>query len=184
MKKLIYAFTLLASLSLFASEHMQEGHHKIDWNILGGSIFNFFLLLTLLIIFTKRPIKEALKKRKEEMESQINKYKIEKEKAETKLKEYQDKMAKLDGIIKEIKENYEKALKNKEKELQEKNKKDILKLKETYEREIDTRMQTLHRELKQELMDKAVKLSEETIRKRFTENSKSELEFINNFKIS
>jgi len=187
MKLYIYSLiTIVSTVSLLASEHAEgtKAHHGIDWNILGGSIFNFFLLLALLIYFTKKPIKEALKKRKEEMETQINKYKLEKEEAEAKLKEYEEKLSGLDLKIAEVKMNYEKASKLKEEALNKKNEEDIKKLTLNYERELETRMQLLHNELKSELMDNAIKLSEELITSKFTADSKSEAEFIKKFKIS
>jgi len=182
MRFFIYFIFLLTSISLFANEH--NAHHGIDWNILGGSIFNFFLLITLLVIFTKKPIKEALKKRKEEMEAMINKYKTEKEEAEKKLKEYEEKLSNLSSQIDEIKKNYEKASKLKEEALIKQNEENIKKLKANYERELETKMQLLHNELKNELMNNAIRISEELIVDKFTKDSKSEQEFIKKFKIS
>ena len=185
MKFFIYSLVMIFStVGLYANEHAEAGaHHGIDWNILGGSIFNFFLLIGLLIYFTRKPIKEALKKRKEEMEAQINKYKIEKEEAEAKLKEYEDKLSGLSLEVAEIKMNYEKTSKLREEALLKKNEADIKKLKANYERELETRMQLLHNELKSELMDNAISLSEKLITEKFTKEPKTEIEFIKKFKV-
>lgn len=183
MKLFIYSLvTIFSTISLYASE--ETAHEGIDWNILGGSIFNFFLLIGLLIYFTKKPIKEALKKRKEEMEAQINKYKNEKEVAEAKLKEYKTKLSGLDLQIAEIKMNYEKTSKLREEALIKKHEANIEKLSANYERELETRMQLLHNQLKSELMDNAINLSKELIAEKFVKDSKAEIEFIKKFKIS
>ncbi len=186
MKLFIYSLVaIFSTVGLYASEHAEHGaHHGIDWNILGGSIFNFFLLIGLLIYFTKKPIKEALKKRKEEMEAQINKYKNEKEEAQAKLKEYETRLSGLDLEIAEIKMNYEKTSKLREEALIKKNEADIKKLETNYERELETRMQLLHNELKSELMENAINLSKELITENFVKDSKAEIEFIKKFKIS
>jgi F-type H+-transporting ATPase subunit b len=185
MRQYIYFLVLLISTtSLYANKAAEAGHHGIDWNLLGGSIFNFFLLLGLLIFFTKKPIKQALKKRKEEMEAEINKYKIEKENAVAKLNEYEAKLSQLDLDVAEIKMNYEKASRAKEEALIKRNKEDLKKLNASYEKELETRIQSLHNELKSELMDNAINLSKELIESKFVEDSKLEVEFIKKFKMS
>jgi len=185
MKYTMYFYLFIVSFGLFAEGHGGHGgHHGIDWNILGGSIFNFFLLLGLLIYFTKKPIKEALRKRKEETEALINKYKIEKENAENKLNEYKEKLKKLGDEVEKIKEAYEKAAKSKEATLKKQHEENIERLKANYEKELETKMQYLHNELKDELMEKAVKMSEEMIVNKFIKDSKAEQEFIGKFKIS
>ena len=178
MKLYIYTLvTMLLTTSLYASKG------GIDWNILGGSIFNFVLFLIIIIFFAKKPIKEALKKRKENMETEINKYKIEKENAEVKLKEYEEKLSSIDLTIAEIKLGYEEAFVLKRDALNKKNKEDIKRLELNYERELEARVQSLHNELKTELMDNAIELAQNLIVEKFDKDSKAEVEFIKNFKI-
>jgi len=180
MKLYIYSLaTMLLTTSLYAA----KGHGGVDWNILGGSIFNFVLFIMIIVFMAKKPVKQALKKRKEDMEAEINKYKIEKEAAEAKLKEYEEKLSNIDLKIAEVKLGYEEAFVLKRDALNKKNKEDIKRLELNYERELEARIQSLHNELKAELMDNAINLAQNLIVEKFDKDSKAELEFIKNFKI-
>jgi len=179
----LYLYSLIAIISTSSLYAAGGAKHGIDWNTLGGSIFNFVVFIAIIVVFTKKPIKAALKKRKEEMEAEINKYKIEKENAEKKLQEYEAKLSGLDNEVAEIKASYEEASIANEKALKEKNEQDIERLKVNYDRELEGRIQSLHNELKSELMENAINLAQELISSKFDKDLKQEAEFIKNFKI-
>jgi len=68
----LYLYSLIAIISTSSLYAAGGAKHGIDWNTLGGSIFNFVVFIAIIVVFTKKPIKAALKKRKEEMEAEIN----------------------------------------------------------------------------------------------------------------
>jgi F-type H+-transporting ATPase subunit b len=84
-------------------EHGEHAEHGWDNNALAASVFNFVILLALLVYLFKAPLAAFLKKRKASVEQQLTEAARMKAEAEAKHKEYSDRLAKLDQELAQIK---------------------------------------------------------------------------------
>ncbi len=180
IKKVLISLMMLLTINIFA-----EGGspHGINWFELAGSIFNFVVLFGGIIYFTKKPIKEMLKKRKETIENEIKESQKQKDEINTKLTLLQSKLSNIDNEIKDIKKYYDEITATQIKETEERTKKDIERLEKTFQMQMDSYVDDVKQNIKSLTIEKAIEEAQKIINEKIGSNETSNLNLINSFKI-
>lgn len=88
------SFILVASAVSFASSGGGGGGeaHGVDWKAVGFQVFNFAVLISVLVFFTRKPFKAFLKARTETIAKTLKEAREARELAEKALKEVEEKL--------------------------------------------------------------------------------------------
>lgn len=194
--KRLFAGSLLAAALLFdpafASAHDEgepghtheevhdEGHggnapHAVEWNFntvegakLWGSIFNFTLLMTLLVLMGGPKIKAFLVGRKAGVETALNEAAEMKAKAEAKYAEYQKRLANLDNEIAEIRSEIVKSGEVERERILAEAEHKATRLRRDAEFLIEQQLKQLRLDLHKEMVEAALSAAEKTLREKTT----------------
>ena len=185
MKRILLSATLLVlSNPLLASAAEHGAHHGPDMNALIASIVDFGIFAGIIYVFGKKPLKEMLKNRKDTIETEVNKSKIEKEKIEGDLSLIEGKVAGLDAEISTFKETAQKSLLNKQDLISKNSKETILNLNEGLGKQEKAIVESVKLSLQQEMTQKAIVIAEEKIKEILSKDKMAEVKLLKQFKIS
>jgi F-type H+-transporting ATPase subunit b len=145
-KQLFIYFWIIFTVSLFSNTQ-----HGMDWNAFFGKTVNSLILFGLLYLFLKKPIVDFFKKRSEEIEAEVvqleSSVKASREQAEV----IKEKINGLDKIIEEIKTEEESKGREIVESIKAESEKKMLKIRNRYRKEMDSRKAILIKQLKQNI---------------------------------
>ncbi|MBX3249314.1 MAG: ATP synthase F0 subunit B [Myxococcales bacterium] len=155
-------------------DHAHHGHGHVslgaifaDGNFL-ASLVSFGLLLALAVFFLRRPIRNALEKRKAELESAVAEANRVREEAEQKKAELEARLAKLDEELAEIRTEIQNAAEaERDRIVQEAEAKAAIVRKDT-KFQIEQRMKQLREDLTREAVDAAIRAAERLLAEKTT----------------
>ncbi len=159
-------------------------HHGPDMNSLIASVVNFIILIGILVYYGRKPIKEMLKSRKESIETEVNKSKIEKERVEAELTVVNEKISGMDDEIIAFKELSKNNLENRKELLIKTNNSTIENLNKNLEAQELNAVESLKIELQKEMTQKAIIIAEEKIKELLARDKMAEVKLLKQFKIS
>ena len=165
MRILIPIIILMSSSPAFAA----EGVPVI------AQIINTGLLFALLIFLTRKPIVKSFTRRANNIKDDLEQAQIALKQAEQNNRKLKEDLEKMSNEIKELEVQAQKDAEMLKKELTEKAKQDIEKIKVAAKQAIQNEVQSAKFELKQEVVKIAIELAENQLRKQIQQDDQSNL---------
>ena len=165
MRFLIPFLILISSSPAFAA----EGVPVI------AQVVNTALLFALLFFLTKKPIVSSFKNRAKLIKDDLEQAQIALKRAEQQNRDLKIELEKMTGEIKELEQQAQKDAEILKKDLAEKAKLDIEKIKEVTKQSIQNEVQSAKFELKQEVVKRAVELAEHQLKSQIQQEDQSKL---------
>ena len=177
MKAVLLAVLLLGLLGgiSFAS----GGGHEVASGVLLKDflyrLFNFAIVVAILVYFLAKPIKRALAGRREEIEKTLAEAKRIKEEAEAKFAEYDLKLARATEEIAEISDSIRREGEREKINIIESAKQMAIKIEQDAENAAELEVAKARTELQREAVQLAVGIAEELLKKNFTKDDDTRL---------
>lgn len=140
-----------------------------------AQVINTGLLFALLIFLTKKPIVKALTRRANNIKDDLEQAQIALKQAEQNNRKLKEDLEKMSNEIKELEIQAQKDAEMLKKDLSEKAKQDIEKIKAATKQAIQNEVQSAKFELKQEVVKMAVELAEHQLRSQIQQDDQSNL---------
>ena len=140
-----------------------------------AQIINTGLLFALLIFLTRKPIVKSFTRRANNIKDDLEQAQIALKQAEQNNRKLKEDLEKMSNEIKELEVQAQKDAEMLKKELTEKAKQDIEKIKVAAKQAIQNEVQSAKFELKQEVVKIAIELAENQLRKQIQQDDQSNL---------
>ena len=140
-----------------------------------AQVINTGLLFALLIFLARKPIVKALTRRANNIKDDLEQAQIALKRAEQNNRKLKEDLEKMSNEIKELELQAQKDAEMLKKDLTEKAKQDIEKIKVAAKQAIQNEVQSAKFELKQEVVKMAVELAEHQLRKQIQQDDQSNL---------
>ena len=178
-KVIIYLFPLLMATAViaFASESGAEaGSHGGGWGDIDNyKLLNFVVLVSVLFVLLKKPVKDFFSGRVEDLKKEISDLEEKKAKAEKDLQGYEKKMESLDEEVKVIVSTYVEQGKKAKKKILEEAKSSAEKLQMQAEKKIEQEFKLAKESLSKEIVDKAVFEAEKLIKTKINDQDQEKI---------
>jgi len=138
-------------------------------------LFNFAIVVAILVYFLAKPIKRALSGRREEIEKTLAEAKRIKEEAEAKFAEYDLKLARATEEIAEISDSIRREGEREKINIIESAKQMAIKIEQDAENAAELEVAKARTELQREAVQLAVGIAEELLKKNFTKDDDARL---------
>ncbi|MCP4150325.1 MAG: ATP synthase F0 subunit B [bacterium] len=133
--------------------HGDDSDHHFSWTKLFGSIFNSTVLFGGLIFFLRKPIINLLAQKSLDIETDIKQREELVETTTSRLHQMKTRLEKIESEVMEMKEDAKKSGSDEQKRLKETGEKEKQRILELTEEEINTRVDTSVRNLKEKIAD-------------------------------
>jgi F-type H+-transporting ATPase subunit b len=140
-----------------------------------AQVINTGLLFALLIFLTRKPIVKSFTRRANNIKDDLEQAQIALKRAEQNNRKLKEDLEKMSNEIKELEVQAQKDAEMLKKDLTEKAKQDIEKIKVAAKQAIQNEVQSAKFELKQEVVKMAVELAERQLRKQIQQDDQSNL---------
>jgi F-type H+-transporting ATPase subunit b len=171
-RKLLLILLLLPLLVFMTTE--EESHSSPLRDFLGKTV-NFLILFGGLAYLLRKPVKNFLQRRSQDIENSLRNAKSAKKEAEQKLKDAEIRLSGLKDEIEKIKEDARSEGRRKKEEMAKLTRQEADKVKNFAKQEIEMLLQAGIQELKEHTTELAVAVAEERIKKRITSEDMSVL---------
>ncbi len=172
MRYLIYLVLANPLLSYAAEE---AAHHGGGWNSFLFKLVNFVVFVLLLYKFSKKPLAEALKRRRLNVERRLKEAKEAERRARELLREYEEKVKNVEKEMEEIKRRYiEEGEKEKERIIEEA-KREVERIRKEAEELITQEFKKAEEALRAKSVDIAVSLAMEILKRETREDDHKRL---------
>lgn len=178
IKTVLLSLLLIATISgaAFASG---GGGHEVESGVLMKDflyrVFNFSIVVAVLVYFLTKPIKKGLAGRREEIEKALAEAKRTKEEAEAKFAEYDRKLARATEEIAEISDSIRREGELEKIKIIENAKNMAVKIEQDAEKAAELEVAKARTELQREAVQLAVEVAEDLLKKNFTKDDDTRL---------
>jgi len=138
-------------------------------------VMNFLVLVVALFLLLKKPASQALNSRISEIKDELETLESEKSAAEKKLAEYNQKFSDLENEAKQLLDDYIKQGESAKKRIIDEAKQTAEKMQAQAKKNIEQEFNLANKELKEEIMDKAIALAENIIKNNITNEDQDRL---------
>ncbi|MCA9581573.1 MAG: ATP synthase F0 subunit B [Myxococcales bacterium] len=151
-------------------------NHDSFFNLeLAGAIFNFAILVFLLVRFGGGPLRNFLQSRRQEVAKNLEEAQALKAAAEAKYKEYSDRLTKLDEELAAIRADMVKAGEEERNRIVLEAEEKAARLRKDTQFVIEQRMKQLEADLRREAVEAAIAAAEQTLRSTATAGDQEKL---------
>ncbi len=155
------------------------GGHEVESGVLMKDflyrVFNFAIVVAILVYFLTKPIKNGLTGRREEIEKALAEAKRTKEEAEAKFAEYDRKLARATEEIAEISDSIRREGEMEKIKIIESAKEMAVKIEQDAEKAAELEVAKARTELQREAVRLAVEVAEDLLKKNFTKEDDARL---------
>ena len=163
--RLLATYALLASASVFASEHAAHGaHHAPSATTLIAPAVNVIILVGFLVWKLKKPLADSFTKKAEDVTNTLERASLKSKEAQMMLENEQRKISNLSSEMKNITDQSDADVKTFEKNLQKETEDKIQKLKADATSKIAADKKAIMDELNAELLNQVIAKTKTTIK--------------------
>lgn len=177
-KVIFYLFPLLliTTISFASGGGAEAGSHGGGWGSIDSyKLLNFVVLVGVLFVLLKAPVKNFFSTRVEDLKKEIADLEEKKEKAEKDLQEYVSKIESLDEEVKVIVKTYVEQGEKAKMKILEEAKSSAEKLRVQAERKVEQEFQHAKETLSKEIVDKAVFEAEKLIKDKINDQDQDKI---------
>ena len=139
------------------------------------AVFNFGLLVFVLVKFSKQPMAKLLEERRQEVEQQMTEAAAMKEKADALLSEYTDRMKTMDAELEKLRSDIAAAAEEDKRKLLAQAEENAARMKRETEELVQIQAEQLERSVKREVVKAAVAAAEQQLREALTSEDQRRL---------
>jgi len=167
---------VMASSGGHDSHDSHDAHGEKTWVSTDTyRVMNFLVLVVALFLLLKKPASQALNSRISEIKNELETLESEKSAAEKKLAEYNKKFSDLENEAKQLVDDYIKQGESAKQRIIDEAKRTAEKMQAQAKKNIEQEFSLANKELKEEIMDKAIALAENIIKNNITNEDQDRL---------